>query len=286
MNTLSVLRTSLLDLLWELQDTGISMIIGGGYGIFLKTTHVKDQNLRTLLSERPESRSTNDLDLFLRPELLIQPEKLKPLSAAIEKLGYQVVETARKYQFIKPNLAGKGGVKIDFLTGPQSCFKGTKAKADERRVRPSPSVGLHAHPVDEAPTLEDGLLSLKLTGMLSTGNQWACEVFLPHPYSFLMMKLFAFRDRLNDESKEFSRYHALDLYNIIATTTEDEWNAFAVFRKRLGDESHVKEAGTIVEEYFSGMNKVGIIRMRESRYYRPDLQLDDFISILKETFHD
>jgi hypothetical protein len=37
------------------------------------------------------------------------------------------------------------------------------------------------------------------------------------------MKLFAFRDRLSDEDKEFGRYHALDLYTIIATTTEKEW---------------------------------------------------------------
>jgi hypothetical protein len=284
MNILDVLRTSLLDLLWELQDSGISMIIGGGYGIFLKTAYVNEHKIRTLLAERPESRSTNDLDLFLRPELLIQPGKLKPLSEAINKLGYQVIETAQKYQFVKPDPTGKGGVKIDFLTGPQSCFEGTTAKTDERRVRPNPSVGLHAHPVDEVPTLEEGLLSLKLSGILSIGSSWECEVFLPHPYSFLMMKLFAFRDRLNDESKEFSRYHALDLYSIISTTTEEEWDAFPAFRKRLGDESLVGEAGAIVEEYFSALNKTGILRMRESRYCRPDLQINEFMSILKEAF--
>jgi hypothetical protein len=285
MNTLNVLRTSLLDLLWELRDTDITIIIGGGYGIFLKTAYVNEHRIRTLLNERPESRSTNDLDLFLRPELLIHSEKLKPLSAAIEKLGYKVVETARAYQFIKSDSNGKGGIKIDFLTGPQSCFQGTKAKTDGRRVRPNPSIGLHAHPVDEAPTFEDSLLTLKVSGILSTGNAWDWEVFLPHPFSFLMMKLFAFRDRLTDESKEFSRYHALDLYSIISTTSEEEWNAFAAFRKRLGAEPHFKESGAIVEEYFSAKNKAGIIRMRESRYYRPDLQLDEFISIMKETFH-
>lgn len=284
MNILDILRTSLLDLLWELRDTDISMILGGGYGIFLKSAYIRERQPRTLLIERPESRSTNDLDLFLRPEMLIQPGKLKPLSRAIEKLGYRVVETAQKYQFVKPSPTGEGGVKIDFLTGPQSCFRGTKIRADKRRVRPSPSVGLHAHPVDEAPALEDGLLPIKFSGSLSTGSTWECEVFLPHPYSFLMMKLFAFRDRLTDESKEFSRHHALDLYSIIATTTEEEWDAFPAFRKRLGDESHVREAGAIIEEYFSAMNKAGIIRIRESRYYQPGFQLDEFMSIMKEAF--
>jgi len=49
-----------------------------------------------------------------------------------------------------------GGIKIDILTGPQSRFHGTRVKADTRRARPKPSVGIHAHPVDEALTLEEG----------------------------------------------------------------------------------------------------------------------------------
>ena len=53
-------------------------------------------------------------------------------------------------------------------------------KTDGRRVRPQPSVGIHAHPVDEAPTLEKGLLPLLLVGNLSTGKAWRTEVFLPH----------------------------------------------------------------------------------------------------------
>jgi len=35
-----------------------------------------------------------------------------------------------------------------------------------------------------------------------------------------MMKLLAFRDRLDDTDKAFGRYHALDLYTILATMTE------------------------------------------------------------------
>jgi hypothetical protein len=48
----------------------------------------------------------------------------------------------------------------------------------------------------------------------------------------MMMKLFAFRDRLDDADKEFGRYHALDLYTILATTTEMEWNQAIEFQKR------------------------------------------------------
>jgi hypothetical protein len=75
MITISDLQTSLLDLLYELEGTEIKIIIGGGYGIYLKTDYVQKRGVRTLLNEWPEPRSTNDLDLFLRPELLIEAEK-------------------------------------------------------------------------------------------------------------------------------------------------------------------------------------------------------------------
>ena len=72
------LRTSLLDLLHNIKGADIRLIIGGGFGIYLKTDHVLRQRARTLLNEWPAPRSTNDIDLFLRPELLVEPEKLKP----------------------------------------------------------------------------------------------------------------------------------------------------------------------------------------------------------------
>jgi hypothetical protein len=286
MITIPDLRTALLDLLHEVQDTDIKLIIGGGYGIYLKTEYVRRLDLRTLLQEWPEPRSTNDLDLFLRPELLIEPAKLKPLANSIAKLGYLVVPGAEKYQFVKPGPRGPetGSLKIDILTGPQSRFQGTRVKIDSRRAKPNPSVGVHAHHMDEAPTLEEGLLSLTIDGELSSGGLWQAEIFLPHPYTFLMMKLFAFRDRLDDPDKEFGRYHALDLYTILATMTEQEWRYALELRDRYIDQPYVVEAGDLVSEYFSALNRMGMIRMRESRYYRPELQFDGFMGAFQELF--
>src|SRR4030042_3398556 len=102
MITMPDLQTALLDLLHQVKGTDIKLIIGGGFGIYLKTNHVRRMGVRTLLSEWPEPRSTNDLDLYLRPDLLIQSAKLKPLAKAFVRLGYQVVPGAEKYQFVKP----------------------------------------------------------------------------------------------------------------------------------------------------------------------------------------
>jgi len=286
MITIPDLKTSLLDLLLELEGTDIKLIIGGGFGIFLKVDHVKQLGMRTLLQEWPEPRSTNDLDLFLRPQLLIDSTKLKPLAKAIARLGYQVVPGAEKYQFVKPGSGGTcaGNIKIDILTGPQSCFQGTRVKADVRRARPNPSVGVHAHPVDEAPTLEEGLSAVTLVGKLSSGKPWHAEVFLPHPFTFSMMKLYAFRDRLNDANKEFGRYHSLDLYAILATTTETEWRYALELRNQHGDHPHILEAGRLVSEHFSALHRLGVVRLRESPYYRRELQLNEFMSALQELF--
>ena len=280
------LQTALLDLLQKVGDSKIRLIVGGGFGIYLKTDHVRSLDVRTLLEQWPEPRSTNDLDLFLRPELLIESSKVKPLVSAITDLGYQVVPGAEKYQFVKPGADGTdaGSVKIDILTGPQSRFQKTRVKVDARRARPNPSVGIHAHPVDEALTLEEGLLPIVLTGPLSSGEDWESEVFLPHPYTFSMMKLFAFRDRLEDPDKEFGRYHALDLYTILATMTEVEWRDALRLRDQYKDDPTAREAGNLVSKYFSSKERKGIIRLMESPYYRPELQKDDFMSVLKEMF--
>ena len=286
MITMPNLQAALLDLLFEVKDAELQLIIGGGYGIYLKFDYVRHGQLRTLLQEWPEPRSTNDIDLFLRPELLADSTRLKPLAEAITSLGYLVVPGAESYQFAKPGPGGtiEGSIKIDFLTAPQYRFEGKPVKVDNRRVRPRPSVGIHAHPVDEAPTLEDGLLSCTLAGDLSSGEPWEDEVFLPNPYTFSMMKLFAFKDRLDDAEKEFGRYHALDLYTILATTTEEEWGNALRLRELHQEQPSVEEAGQIVSEHFSAMNSIGMIRLRESPYYHDGLQLAEFMSALRELF--
>ena len=286
MITIPDLQTSLLELLFEIEGTDIKLIIGGGFGIYLKIDYVQRLGMRTLFQEWPEPRSTNDLDLFLRPELLIESARLKPMAEAIARLNYQVVPGAEKYQFVKPGPGGavEGSVKIDILTGPQDRFIGTKVRADARRARPRPSVGIHAHPVDEALTLEEALMPVLMSGKLGSGEPWEAEVFLPHPYTFLMMKLFAFRDRVDDADKEFGRYHALDLYTILSTTTEEEWRCALKLKDQYGNQPYVLEAGRLVSEHFSALVRLGMVRLRESIYYRSELQLDEFMSALQELF--
>jgi hypothetical protein len=134
-------------------------------------------------------------------------------------------------------------------------IEGSKVSADARRARPNPSIGIHVHPVNEALTLEDVLLPIALSGVLSSGEPGDAEIFLPHPYTFLMMKLFAFRDRLGDADKDFGRYHALDLYTILATTTEEEWAYALKLRDQNRDQPGIIEAGRLVSEHSSATDR-------------------------------
>lgn len=286
MNRLSDLKIALLELLKQIDGSDIKLIIGGGFGIFLKSDYVLNSGLRTLLNEWPEPRSTNDLDLFLRPELLITPVELKPLPAALAELKYKVVPGAEKYQFSRTGSSDpdSGIIKIDFLTGPRASFDNTGVRVGGRRARPNPSVGIHAHVVDEAPTLERYTSEVPVEGTLDSGETWRVDISVPHPFTFAMMKLFAFRDKFSDSDKEFGRYHALDLYSIIASTTEEEWDQVSALRDEYRTNDQVIEAGKIVSEFFSNSRNMGIIRLKESPYYRAEFQLDDFMSILQELF--
>jgi len=100
----------------------------------------------------------------------------------------------------------------------------------------------------------------------------------------LMMKLFAFKDRLEDADKEFGRYHALDLYTILSTTTEKEWRYALKLRDQHENQPYVLEAGRLVSEYLSALDRLGMIRFRESIYYRSELKLDAFMSAIQELF--
>lgn len=92
------LRICLLDLLYELRDKNIPLTIGGGYGLFLKRQHLAEHRERTLFVELPEPRSTNDIDVFLRTDLLTDRASMTALVEAIARLGYAPVEEARYFR--------------------------------------------------------------------------------------------------------------------------------------------------------------------------------------------
>jgi hypothetical protein len=85
------------------------------------------------------------------------------------------------------------------------------------RVRARTFAELHAYLTNEAVDLELNPLELVIDGT---------TVVVPNAFAFLLMKLHAFRDRMNaandDDSRQLGRHHALDVYRVIAMLTEPD----------------------------------------------------------------
>ena len=74
-----VLKATLLDILYELRDSAFTLLIGGGYGLFLKQLHLASSGqTQTLFAPEtwPQPRSTNDIDVLLRPEIVTESKHM------------------------------------------------------------------------------------------------------------------------------------------------------------------------------------------------------------------
>lgn len=281
---LDLLKTGLLDLHGALAEHGISLILGGGYGLFLKQLHLRTLGIPTLIEVElwPEARATSDLDLFLRAEVVTNPDSMQMIRHTLDTLGYEVVETAKFYQFVKA-LRPSGFIKVDLLVGPLGELE-SHARADVRRARPRIGGNLHARRVEEALGIEDHCISIPLCGRLSTGKACEVSILVPQGFSYLLMKLFAFRDRKDDADKEMGRHHALDVFRIVAMMTKDEYSTVKAMRDRYSEDPLVKEAERILREQFGTTESIGILRMLEHPLYRRDLNPSRILVELREIF--
>lgn len=125
MEWMDPLTANLLDLLFELRKHSIPLTIGGGFGLYLKRMRLDQTRERTLFSQLPMPRATNDLDLFLRADVLCDLESMKAVAAALDRLGYEAVPEAMYMQWKKHfDLQGQEReIKVDLLVGPLGQFR-------------------------------------------------------------------------------------------------------------------------------------------------------------------
>lgn len=254
------LREQLRLLVAELKKDEIKLILGGGYGLVLKTEYIRQTNARTRFEEIPQARSTNDLDLFLSVEIITSAEKIEKIRDALEKLKFEPV--APFFQFRLPvTVEGQDlPVRIDLLAAPpESIEQRSLVKINIPRIRPKKAKNIHGYLTEEALTIEENLLPINI----ADNDERRLEIYLPHPFSYLVMKLFAFRDRLEDEEKDFGAYHAFDIYRIIAMMTENEWNEAVKLRENYRNAPKIIEAAEIAGELFANVESIGVLRVRQ-----------------------
>lgn len=254
------LREQLRLLALELKKDEIKLILGGGYGLVLKTEYIRQTNAATRFEEIPQARSTNDLDLFLSAEIITSAEKIEKIRDALQKLKFEPL--APFFQFQLPTVfEGQDlPVKIDLLAAlPLTEVERKLVKINKPRIRPKKAKNIHGYLTEEAVTIEENLLPVNIAGE----GDAPLEIYLPHPFSYLVMKLFALRDRLEDEEKDFGAYHAFDIYRVIAMMTESEWNEAVDLRNRYRDAPKIGEAAEIAGDLFASVESIGVLRVRQ-----------------------
>lgn len=285
MNGQDPLKQTLLDL-HAILGSAVPLILGGGYGLFLRQDDLTRTGARTLfpVNDLPENRTTQDIDLILKAEVVVSADGMKSVRSAINTLGYTPIAGSEHYQFRKA-VKPAGEIKIALLVGPLGdLFDAKTVMRDDRRVRPKAFKDLHAHPLEEAVGVEEHLCAITLSGQRGDGTEHNATVYVAQPFTYLLMKIFAFRDRVNDPGKDFARHHAIDIYRIVGLITQDEDQTLKEMATKHRKHPKVLEARAIIAEHFSSQNMLGILRMREHQLAAGQLRLDQFITELSAIF--
>ena len=236
--------------------------------------------LRPSAASRRRAR-TEDIDVFLTAELIADAERVTALRDALASLGYDGVEGALYYQFEREvdYLGQQRTVKVDLLAPlPDDEAKRDELRYDARRVRPRAVRGIHAHTSPEALTVAEHPLAVELDG-----DRGPVTVYVPHPYTYLVLKLHAYRDRREDADVDFGRHHAFDLYRTLAMTTESEWESAQALRDRFSDTTPVREARRIAHDLFGGEIAPGTLALQEeARRSGFDLLGRDALAFLRD----
>lgn len=277
-----------MDLWQTLGPTAHQVLLGGGYGLYLKQLHLAATDRPTLVPANlwPVPRATQDLDLLLAADIVADSSEMQVIRNALDRLGYMVVKGSEYLQFIR-HISRTQTVKIDLLTEQLDVLQANAAiQANERRARPA-SRGhpqLHAHPTDGALALCASPLVIEVTGKLSTGESAAAAVKIPHPFGYLLMKLTAYRDRRNDTKKDLGRHHALDVFRIVAMMTEEENAEVRRYILRFRANAQVQSCTGLVRTAFSGASAAGVLAMREHPLWHNDDELTVFVEIIGALF--
>lgn len=283
------MREQLIKLAGKLQKDDIKLIIGGGYGLLLEREHLIKTETQPRF-EIPQDRSTNDIDTFLKTEIITDGEKLGKIKAALEDLGFKPV--APYFQFAVPidEKFPELKVKIDFLAAPPSDEEKQSVEIKAPRIKAKGSHKMHGYLTEEAVTLEENLIPLTIKD-----EDKSIDIFLPHPFTYLVLKLFALNDRNNlyevkglETDFDKAKYHSFDIYRIIAMMTEQEFEQSIAMRDKFADEPKIQEARAIVAELFSSTEATGILRLRQ-HIRSVEIELEDenisgMIDDLKELF--
>lgn len=247
------LGETLEELALKLRPSGVQLIIGGGYGLVLRGRLIAIDGRWPRYGLDHRFRSTDDLDCFLGADVITEPSKTETIATALRELGFNAVEP---HWIFQKSFSETETVKIDLLAASVPPDMAHLVRQDTRRIRPRSSHGLHARSTPEAITVHQNT-----TVVVVSANGSGATVLVPHPLSFVLMKLFAFRDRVEKPDDDFGAYHAFDILMVLSTISAAEWDQALEMVNDDAVANILDDARRIVEDLFGSPTAIGMIRL-------------------------
>lgn len=268
---MNALLTTVLDLDAALgPDAGL--LLGGGLGLYLKQRHLREAGARTLIpwEDMPPARTTRDIDLFLRAEVISDAGSVLRHRRALDALGFTVVKGAEWLKFERE--IAQTRVLLDLMVGPLGDHT-RSVKIKDSRVRPKDlpaEQGFHAFSAPDALGVEQSPIRVRIQGRRSDGVSATCHVFIPRAFPYLLMKLGELRDRIHEEDKDLGRHHAMDLYRVIGLLTREEDDESALLAAQHARHPQVRKAAETVRGLFVPADGLGRLRLLEYKRLNND----------------
>jgi hypothetical protein len=88
------------------------------------------------------------------------------------------------------------------------------------------------------------------------------------------MKLYAFRDRMDDSERSLGQRHTLDVYRIVGLLTRDEDADVRQLSEEFTESPIMAEVRAIASTHFISLDGMGRLRVKEHPLYRTVMDLD------------
>jgi Nucleotidyl transferase AbiEii toxin, Type IV TA system len=217
-------RTYLLELLHALGPASDDFVVAGA------------QAMKFMVDR---ARATKDID-FVLDVVRLRAEPLE-LSDQLQRLGYQVVEGSRNFQFEKPIPASQEKIRIEFMAPEE--FK------RQRDFRVEIQDGVHARACTGGTVAIVESEVHQLAGKLPDGSEFTAALRVTKPHALVMLKLLALDDRYRNirgpsearHDREEARTHAADIVAITSAQLDIE-----AFRKAF-DGQFIRHSGGLIE---------------------------------------
>lgn len=225
------------------QRKNIKPIICGGLGVYLSFCRKEDEIQQML-------RATQDIDLMFSKHDLLEEAKRQAMAEMItEELEYVVQEGKKHFGFRK-----EPDQELDVLAPPMEDLKRNNYRLSIVKST------LHAHITEEAEFIDEDLRGISLSETFEDiSSEDNVIVYVPCPTNLMIMKLYAFSDRIEGEREGLDRAmaHAFDVYINIMLTNREDFKEGQEFLSRHIDSDIILKTKSIIEHSFSHYEKVG-----------------------------